>query len=327
MKNSERFQGLVDELLQESTKYENEIKNFQQFLKDRMLEEKVFDLNVNHIDEYFKYSYDTKIGAVPTLTTHISALKSLFNHLIVNDIGYFKSLYGYIDTAGFKEKLSENLEKSFKKSVIDSTLLKSTLHKMDTYILKNINRDFPNSLSKKRFFEVLISRIYAKLSLIIPLKPKEMLEIRLNDILDGHTRIIEHNGITIKIPNKLRNDIIETIIFAKKQYAKAYSEKDKLFHFLYSAIGKRKIATSTISDSFEKTYILLGIEEMLKKRVGGKRDKFIYPPESYKITAILNMLNNGTNIVYLKKLTGLDMSALISNFDFEKDTQKKMLFH
>ena len=323
MKNSERFKGLVIEFLNRSSKYKNEINNFQRFLKDRMLEEKIFDLNVNHINEYFIYSYDTKIGAVPTLTTHISALKSLFDFLIQNDIGYFKSLYGYIDTAGFKERLSENLDTSFKKPVIDNSLLQSILYKMDLYISDNINGVFRNPSSQKRFFEVLICRLYAKISLILPVKPKEMLNLQLDDILNEQTREIKHNGITIKIPNKLRNDIIDTINFADNHYGKKYSNEDKLFVFLYSAIDKTNIKTSIFSDSFKKVYDELDIHEMLKQIPGGKKNKYVYPPESYKVTAILSMLNNGTNIVYLKKLTGLDMGALISNFDFEKDIQHK----
>lgn len=321
MKNSERFKSLVNELLKESSKYQNELSNFMKYLEDRMLEEKVFNLNVNHIDEYFVYSYDTKIGAVPTLTSHISALKSLFDYLISKDIN-FRSLYAYIDTAGFKDKLSKHLEKSFKKPVIDSTLLKSTLHRIDTHIFKNINKEFKLSSSRKRFFEILIARLYAKLSLIVPLKPKEMLSIKIGNIKDETVRTLKHNDITIKIPNNLRNQIIETIDFADREFKKTYSENDKLFHFLYGVFGKKAV-TSLVSTSFTKTYNELGISEMLKQKPGGKKDKYVYPPESYKITAILSMLNNGTNIVYLKKLTGLDMGTLVSNFDFDKDIEYK----
>lgn len=179
--------------------YKNEIGNFSNYLKDRLLEDKIFHLNQNHIDDYFVYSYDTKIGAVPTLTTHISALKFLFDELIKRQYD-FKLLYAYIDTAGFKEKLSENLEKSFKKTIIDNTLLTSTLYKIDTHIKNNINTDFRNPTEQKRFFEIMIARLYAKLSLIIPLKTSEMIELKLNNIQDGSTRSIEYNEIVIKLP-------------------------------------------------------------------------------------------------------------------------------
>ena len=58
--------------------------------------------------------------------------------------------------------------------------------------------------------------------------------------------------------------------------------------------------------------------EMLEKVSGGKRDKYnIYPAGSYKKTAIYKMLNNGANIVYLEKLTGLDTKTLLSDFVFD----------
>lgn len=317
MSNGERFRALVDELLKESPQYRNEITNFLNYLRDRMLEDKVFNLNVNHIDNYFVYSYDTKIGSVPTLTTHISALKLLFDYLIRNEFD-FKSLYAYISTAGYKEKLSKQLEKSFKKPVIDTTLLNSILYKMDNHIMNNISKGYKGVNDKKRFLEIMIARLYAKLNLIIPLKPSEMLDLRIYNVEDSSTRTITHNAIDIKLPNNIRNEIIQTINYVKREYNKIYSENNKLFHFLYGALDKIP-SPSIVSDSFIKTYTELGITEMLKQRPGGKRDKFIYPPETYKIKAIISMLNNGTNIVYLKKLTGLDVKALLSNYDIEKE--------
>lgn len=321
MNNAERFKSLVDELIASSSVYQNEIKNFMNFLEDRLLIDKVFNLNVTHIDEYFVYSFDAKIGAVPTLTTHISALKSLFDFLITKEID-FKALYGYIDTAGFKEQLSSKLEKTFSKPAMDSTLLNSTLYKIDAYIDNNINAVFRTITAKKRFFEVLICRAYAKLSLLLPLKPTDMLTLRLYDIQNEDKRIIVHNGITIKLPNSLRKQITETLKFAQSKFGVMYAENDVFFVFLYSVIGKQANTTS-ISHSFTKTYTDLEIHEMLKQREGGKKEKYIYPAECYKITAILSMLENGTDTLYLKKLTGLDIGTLISDFDFDKETVLK----
>lgn len=60
---------------------------------------------------------------------------------------------------------------------------------------------------------------------------------------------------------------------------------------------------------------------MLKQRLVGKKYQYVYPSESYKTTAILELLNNGVNIVYLKKLTGLEIDALLSNYDFNKPVE------
>ena len=56
---------------------------------------------------------------------------------------------------------------------------------------------------------------------------------------------------------------------------------------------------------------------MLETCKSGTKNTSIYPPESYKTTAIIEMLNKGVNIVYLSQLTGLNIYALCSNYDFE----------
>lgn len=62
-----------------------------------------------------------------------------------------------------------------------------------------------------------------------------------------------------------------------------------------------------------RAYLAFDIKEMLKQRTNGKKLQYIYPAESYKETAILEMLNNGVNVLYLRKPTGLDIKLLLSN--------------
>ena len=135
--------------------------------------------------------------------------------------------------------------------------------------------------------------------------------------MNNEIRHIEYNGIKIKLPNDLRKQIVLTINYAQNEFLSVYSDQDSIFTFLYSSI-KKKANSSVLSSSLTKTYEELNITEMLKKKRGGKKDKYIYPAESFKITAIVNMLENGTNIVYLKKLTGLDIGTLVSDYDFDK---------
>ena len=321
MKNSERFYGLVDEFLNRDDTYRLQTKHFINFLKDRMLEEKVFNLNESHIDEYFIYCCDSNIGYEPTLTSHISALKSLFDFLINNDQN-FKVLNGYISTTGFKEQLSAKLEKTFSKPVLDNTLVNSILFKVDSFIEKNINNPFSREAQKRKFFEIMIVRLYVKLSLILPLKTSQMLKLKLFNIMDNDTRTIFYNGIEVKLPNSLRDEIVITIKYAAREFSHEYSEDYSIFEYLYSSISK-KAEAPTINISLTKAYKELDILEMLKQKKGGKKDKYIYPAECYKITAIVNMLKNGTNIVYLKKLTGLDIGTLVSDFDFDKKIEPR----
>lgn len=64
-------------------------------------------------------------------------------------------------------------------------------------------------------------------------------------------------------------------------------------------------------------YERLGLNEMLEMVCTGKKNRYLYPAESYKKTAIYNMLVNGANIVYLVKLTGLDIQTLLSDFEYD----------
>ena len=74
--------------------------------------------------------------------------------------------------------------------------------------------------------------MYIELSLIIPLKPSDLLEIKVGELRYETVRTIVHNSISIQLPKSVRTHIIESIDFAEKQYDAKYSEKDSLFIFL-----------------------------------------------------------------------------------------------
>lgn len=147
-----------------------------------------------------------------------------------------------------------------------------------------------------------------------------MIKLKLVNIKDSNTRYIIHNGISVKINSGLRNQIIKTIKYSENTYKKYYSDDDSIFEYLYKAVNQ-KVSTTTIGASFTKAYEELDVKEMLKQRLVGKKYQYVYPSESYKTTAILELLNNGVNIVYLKKLTGLEIDALLSNYDFNKPVE------
>ena len=89
-----------------------------------------------------------------------------------------------------------------------------------------------------------------------------------------------------------------------------------MFIFLYNAIGK-KVTPSTITAELQKLYKELKMYELLETYKSGTKNVSLYPLESYKKTAIYEMLNNGVNIVYLKQLTGLEISTLLADYDLE----------
>ena len=317
MNNFEQFNILVDEYLEQDKTYELQIKNFKNFLVKKNLQNQVFNLERKNIDDFFEDSFTSKIGAEPTLTAHIAALKSLFSFLISKEYN-FSNLNGYINALPFKQKMLKNVAKSITKSRLSNETLTKILEKLDKYI----DTYADSQSNKKIYFETLIARLFIKLSLILPLKASQMLDIHLGDIMSSSFRCIQYNDIVIRIPNNLRKDILYTINYAEKLFNKKYSPENGIFHFLYSCSSKKAI-TSVINETLTRVYKKLDLNEMLETIPVGKKEMHIYTAECYKLTSIANMLENGVNIVYLTKLTDLDIGTLVSVVDMHNHFEKK----
>lgn len=317
MTNWDNFCKITDELLENNDTYENEVGIFKKYLKTKQLEDRVFNLDTRDIDNYFQYCFDnSKIGSGSTLTAHFAALKVLFNYLEDKQIN-FKTLNGYINTISVKEKLTKQFKESLKTSIIDDELLQKILYSFDTYIDNNITKNITGINPKRTFLNILVGRIYIKLSLIIPLKVGEIINLPLYNMDSDETRTITHNEITIKLPNSIRIQIIQTIKYIEENCDIKYDGQQKLFEFLFEAIDN-KFSSGKITEVLKKSYKELKIEEMMETKVSGVKKRKIYTCESYKTTAILNMVKNGTDILALKQLTGLDFSALIKNYDLDE---------
>lgn len=195
-------------------------------------------------------------------------------------------------------------------------LVNKVLCSIDTYIDKSRIDTFNKQLDESLYLDVLIARLFIKLSLIIPLKTSQILELVLGDVNDENFRCITHNHVTIKIPNNLRKDIIFTIKYTEKRYGISYKEDDRIFDYLYSS-GNKKGKREGINNTLPRVYERLGLDEMLEMVSVGKKNRYLYPAESYKRTAIYNMLRNGANIVYLVELTGLDIQTLLTDFEYD----------
>ena len=115
--NIEEFNLLVDEYLKQDSRYERQIRNFQSFLKEYGLEDKVFNLYEDNINDFFEYAVEHNIGTDAQLSIHIAALKGLFSFLIDNN-RKFSELNGYISTASFRERLSNKVDRTVSKKFI-----------------------------------------------------------------------------------------------------------------------------------------------------------------------------------------------------------------
>lgn len=314
-RNIEIFNSFVKEFLHKDSTYKQQIENFQAYLKKYNLEDRVFNLYETNIDDFFEYAFEQNIGTDAQLTSHIAALKALFGFLI-DKKQKFSDLNGYISTPSFKGKYLERVDRSFSKKFLPMTLVNKVLFTLDTYIESNKGGNFKKLHDETLYLDVLIARLFIKLSLILPLKTTQLLEIALGDVRGDSFRFLLYNSVMIKLPNNLRKDILFTIEYVEKKYGNIYTADDKIFEYLYAA-GNKKGQREGINNTLPRVYEHLGLDEMLEMVCTGKKNRYLYPAESYKKTAIYNMLVNGANIVYLVKLTGLDMQTLLSDFEYD----------
>lgn len=310
MKNGEHFIELVNNLLAEDSKYDNELNIFVKYLENNDLIDNCFDLSIRDMDNYFESLINVKFGSTSALNTHIAALTALFEYLM-NKRFDFRALHSYINRNDFRIKYMEKLDTGSKKEIIPKHILIDTLNKIDIYYKKHKTNEKNN-----KFYHFLIARLYVELSLLIPLKPSDMAKLQIGDIKDQNFSEIEYNEILIKVPKSVKYNILETVEYAERHYQMKYSEDVALFEFLYGAVNMQP-QSNTISDAFKKLHRVIGATEMLKTYKAGTKNMLQYPVESYKKTAIFEMLNNGVNIVYLKQLTGLDIGTLIADCDIE----------
>ncbi len=314
-RNIEIFNSFVKEFLHKDSTYKQQIENFQAYLKKYKLEDRVFNLYETNIDDFFEYAFEHNIGTDAQLTSHIAALKSLFGFLI-DKKQKFSDLNGYISTTSFKEKYLERVDRSFSKKFLPMTLINKVLFTLDLYIEKNKEGNFLKHNDETLYLDALIARLFIKISLILPLKTTQLLDVSLGDVRSESFRFVLYNDVMIKIPNNLRKDILFTVEYVEKKYGNIYTADDKIFVYLYSAANK-KGQREGINNTLPRVYEHLGLDEMLEMICTGKKNRYLYPAESYKKTAIYSMLVNGANIVFLVKLTGLDIQTLLSDFKYD----------
>lgn len=311
MNNGENFKNLVNNLIKRDSKYDNELNIFVNYLNKQGLLDHCFDLTTRNIDKYFDSLINVKIGSPSALNVHIAALSSLFEYLTNEEKFNFRALNGHINSSGFRNKYLEILDTGSPKMIIPTDILNDILYKMDIYL-----NEYKFNKENEKYYHLLIARLYIKLSLLIPLKPGSLLALKLGDIKSANFSEVIYNDISIKIPKSVKGNILEIVDYAEAHYNVTYNTEEPIFEFLYTAVNKKTVP-SQITNELKKLYKAIDAKEMLKTYKSGIKNLLQYSVESYKKTAIFEMLSNGVNIVYLKQLTGLDINTLLSDYDLD----------
>lgn len=116
METGKEFTRLLNNLLRENQQYDTELKNFLDYLKQRDLLNKCFDLSLYDIDQFFDSLVGIKMGVSSTLNAYIAALSCLFEYLMREKYN-FRDLLGYIGSAEFRKNIWINLKMDHRKKL------------------------------------------------------------------------------------------------------------------------------------------------------------------------------------------------------------------
>lgn len=322
--NFKIFNELIKKLLnnnneyKNTTKYSNEINIFLKYVEEYDIKDRVFSLEKSDIDNYFIYCQENnKLGAKRTLDTHISALKCIFQ--FINDNKYkCTDLIGYINTQTFKKEISDKLKNTESKAILSNEDIIDILSRLDNYISKTSYEKLMKVNEKKRYTRILFVRLYIKINLLIPLKVSDMLDLTFK-CFDNNFKILIYNDVKIKIPNSLKINIEDTMQFIKKVFGTntIYTSETKFFKFFTDLIHK-DVTTGNVSHCFYQAFDEIGLKKLIPNR---PKNPESYPVEQIKKTVISILLNEGTNIIYISKITGLNLDSLILDYSIYNSGQ------
>lgn len=122
---------------------------------------------------------------------------------------------------------------------------------IDEYIENNSGLEAKGNHEESFYLDVIIARLFIKLSLLLPLQTGQIIDIKLGDVRSTQFREIIHNDVKVKLPNNLRKDIINSVNYAEMKYRVKYSTEDKIFEYLYSCENK-KVSEKELTELFQE---------------------------------------------------------------------------
>lgn len=96
-----------------------------------------------------------------------------------------------------------------------------TMDSYISYISAKENGDFRNKSEEAAYLHVLIARLFIKISLLVPLKTSQILDIQLGNVYKNDWRELFWNDVRVKVPNNLRKDILFTLEYVHAKFDKS----------------------------------------------------------------------------------------------------------
>lgn len=307
MEAFDSFNHHINNLLLDMNKYKdenqymNETNVFRKFIQENSLQNRVFKLSTDDIDNYFLYcKVNKKLNSKSTLNSHLAALKKIFDYLNKKDYD-FNSQLGYISSEYFLNKIQDKINIPKSKELLSIQLLYEIMEKLDSEIGKI------QALSEEKHVKFIVVGLYLKLNLLLPLKVSEMLDLRFSNFNENF-HFVEVNNIKIKIPKSFRQQIYSAIQLVQKKH----TSSERFFDYFSST----QLNTSLISRWFYFVLKSLRFYELISH---AKKDSF--PVERIKKSAINELINSKVSLFYLSSLTKLKIEALITNYKIILDPE------
>lgn len=252
-------------------------------------------INVDDVKKCVKYYSDRgRINTRNTMELHLESIKSFYAYLSENNKAH--NIFKDKNYENFKEELFKycKLSEGEKRGTFPLGTIKEILLKID-------NRISNGNLPKKEFI-IYILRIFIKLTLIAPAKRGIICSIKFSDFIDDFS-YLNINETTVRLPEGLRKNVIETIHLFDKNFDYESRKNDLLFEFLYG----KKFNHSSLNGWF---YTFLKNENIINTI----DKKETYKTEIIRNTAIKSMINNNVNLVVISKISGVKIATLEKNY-------------
>ena len=282
-------------------KYENHVNKFIGYLQriDKLDAPTKIDLSdVRDCVKY--YSEIGKINYRASMESHLESIKSFYDFLSEN--GKARDIFTQINYENFKNEIFDycDLEEGSERKIFSIDTIKEILAKLDSDLEKDSSQ-----LKKRetdRYCQRQVLRLFIKLTLIAPAKKSVICNLKFSDFSEDYRMVIV-NKTSIRIPNGLRNNILDAINLSKEICNNKPKEDDRILHYVY----KGNFMNSALNPwfcTFLKEYNILDIE----------KSKESYELEPIMKSAIKFMVDRMTNPVVISKISGIKIATLESTY-------------
>lgn len=239
-------------------------------------------INKDDLIDFIGSQYEKKLEFENTMTSYLESIKALYVFL--------NNKYSVVDifdsSIDFKHLKREILSKySLKKPQQRGYLSSETIIDILKYF--DLRNDVEN-------IDFLITKIFIKILLIVPVKRSGLLNIKRSDFTDDF-RILKVNEIDIDIPNSLRFDLITAL----KSRPMPLDDRIMLFDYL---VNKPFVGTN-FNVLFCKVLKEIGYLDLSDKRR-------TYSIEKIMNTTIFTLMQNGTNLLFISKISGVSLGSI-----------------